>query len=401
MNAEASFAMTISDDVQEKLSAHFDAYSADELAELLRTGKEKRSFAPMPEPAATTADLMRERTRGGRALNTVKSLLKSPKMASAEIADAWGRQLAQEDAEKVAYIGLDDVAGGVIGYNKGKAQAERGERHSFGLPQAGALLLPGGAAYQLGRYAAHSSHQAVAKKGKRKLSTALGSPLGTGSLAPSVPKLKPPGAATMGVAKAGSVGGAPKVVTGSARLREEMDKIAFPGGGMLAGAINKAAPYLAKGVRAVGGATVGQAAGYGAGAGAIAGAGRHLMSGRDPQTGQKRTTLLGSMAGGAALGAGAGLGARAGAQQFQGTGLHKRMTNGAFQFAGKEPVQQGLNFGAGAPGGPMANAAPAPAGPAAAGPGQPGVMDRIKSWFGKRNATPAANPAQMNLGGMP
>ena len=247
MNAETAFAMTLGDE-QEKLSAHFDAYTADELAELLM-----------------------EKSAGGTIV-AAKKLTDKEKKSSADLADAWGRELAHEDVDKVA--------------------------------------------------------------------TGLGSPLGTGSLGPKMPTVKPPGAATMGQPKVGSVGGAPKIVTGAARLREEMDKLsAIPGAGLLASGINKAAPYLAKGVRAVGGATMGQAAGYGAGAGAIAGAGRHLMSGRDPQTGQKRTTLLGSMAGGAALGAGAGLGARAGAQQFQGTGLHKRMTNGAFQFAGKNPQQ--------------------------------------------------------------
>jgi hypothetical protein len=35
MNAETAFAMTLGDDEQEKLAAHFDAYSADELADLL------------------------------------------------------------------------------------------------------------------------------------------------------------------------------------------------------------------------------------------------------------------------------------------------------------------------------------------------------------------------------
>lgn len=53
-----------------------------------------------------------------------------------------------------------------------------------------------------------------------------------------------------------------------------------------------------------------QRAGIGMAAGAGAGAIRHMASGRNPQTGQKNTTLLGSMAGGAMLGGAAGLGAR-------------------------------------------------------------------------------------------
>lgn len=67
----------------------------------------------------------------------------------------------------------------------------------------------------------------------------------------------------------------------------------------------------------------------GAGIGAGAGAVRHMMSGTNPQTGQKNTSLLGSMAGGAVLGGAAGLGARQAALRV-GT-----MNNSVGQFARK------------------------------------------------------------------
>ena len=46
--------------------------------------------------------------------------------------------------------------GGAVGHHYGKAQKERGEKYHFGGKQlAGALLLPGGLGYQIGRRIAH------------------------------------------------------------------------------------------------------------------------------------------------------------------------------------------------------------------------------------------------------
>lgn len=56
---------------------------------------------------------------------------------------------------KVAYTALDQVAGGVIGYNRGRAQKERGEPYSFGGRQVASFLVPGGVGYQIGRTIAH------------------------------------------------------------------------------------------------------------------------------------------------------------------------------------------------------------------------------------------------------
>lgn len=89
-------------------------------------------------------------------------------------ADAYGRQLAQEgiadleaSLEKEAFV--DQVVGGLVGHEYGRQQKERGERHSFGVPQAAAsLLLPGGAGYQVGRYMAHQNKGI--KSGKKKTS---------------------------------------------------------------------------------------------------------------------------------------------------------------------------------------------------------------------------------------
>lgn len=61
---------------------------------------------------------------------------------------------------KLSYVGIDDLIGGVIGHHQGKKQSERGEGHTFGGKQiASALLIPGGAGYQLGRYIGHNSEK--------------------------------------------------------------------------------------------------------------------------------------------------------------------------------------------------------------------------------------------------
>lgn len=61
--------------------------------------------------------------------------------------------------EKTALLGVDDVAGGMLGYMQGKHQAERGEKHNFGGLQLASLLLPGGAGYQVGRALGHSKEK--------------------------------------------------------------------------------------------------------------------------------------------------------------------------------------------------------------------------------------------------
>jgi hypothetical protein len=55
---------------------------------------------------------------------------------------------------------------GGVGVGFGKAQKERGEAYTFGLPQALAatLLFPGGTAYQAGRYIGHHTGAPAAKK---------------------------------------------------------------------------------------------------------------------------------------------------------------------------------------------------------------------------------------------
>lgn len=57
---------------------------------------------------------------------------------------------------KQAMFGVDDVLGGAVGYHYGQKQKARGEEYGFGAPQvAGALLLPGGIGYQIGRAIGH------------------------------------------------------------------------------------------------------------------------------------------------------------------------------------------------------------------------------------------------------
>jgi len=396
MNHEAQLAKTLGDDEQEKLASHFASYTVDELASLL---KEKTALAPMPAPAATQGDLMRERTKGGRMINTLKNTFKPPVLASVKIADEWGRQLANEDIEKNAF--MDQALGLAVGHHYGKEQKKRGENYSFGVPQgAAALFLPGGAGYQIGRYIGHNDKSV--KKGKKKKASAqlvyeaLMEKISTGavgnlggqmpSLTPKMPTAPKVGAGNM-MPRIGTVGGGGlgKTVTGAARLRAEMDKVAFWGSGTIAKGINWAAPHLAKATSALASAGPGKSALIGAGVGAAGGAARHALSGRDPQTGQKRTTLLGSMAGGAALGGAAGAGLSAGASRFQGSALHGRMTSGNFKFNTQPPAAAA---GAAGAAGPTPVAQPAPVGPGGLRPNPEGAPAH---W---RNAPPppAAGP---------
>lgn len=82
-------------------------------------------------------------------------------------------------------------------------------------------------------------------------------------------------------------------------------------GAMIAKGVNWAGPQIARAARAVssGAMSPKQMSGAGAALGAGAGAVRHMMKSKDPRTGQRQGSLLGSMAGGAALGTVGGLAA--------------------------------------------------------------------------------------------
>lgn len=60
---------------------------------------------------------------------------------------------------------VGQTIGGLVGHHYGRKQKERGEEHTFGAPQvAGALLLPGGLGYQIGRFMAHRNKNIETKK---------------------------------------------------------------------------------------------------------------------------------------------------------------------------------------------------------------------------------------------
>jgi hypothetical protein len=69
-----------------------------------------------------------------------------------------------DEIEKIAFIGIDDIVGGAIGYRQGQKQHLRGEKHNFGGKQLASLLLPGGAGYQVGRYFGHDSKEKHANR---------------------------------------------------------------------------------------------------------------------------------------------------------------------------------------------------------------------------------------------
>lgn len=73
-----------------------------------------------------------------------------------------------EGMKKTALIDPVNLVGGAVGYEKGKEQRERGEKHNFGGKQlASVLFIPGGAGYQVGRYFGHRQAQ-KAEKNKKK-----------------------------------------------------------------------------------------------------------------------------------------------------------------------------------------------------------------------------------------
>jgi hypothetical protein len=167
-------------------------------------------------------------------------------------ADSQGREMAR--LEKTALV--DQALGGVLGHHYGKEQKKRGEDYNFGVPQgAAALLLPGGAGYQIGRYIAHNDHNI--KKGKK-----------------------------------------------SKTKKASIEKLALPAMAALAAGAKKAVGTVAGKALTTG--TAGRAA-VGAGVGAVGGALKN------PGEGGSRLT---NMAVGAGLGAGAGVGAKAGVQRL-------------------------------------------------------------------------------------
>lgn len=73
------------------------------------------------------------------------------------------------ELQKEAYFLIDDIAGGVMGYNNGKRQSERGEPYSFGLPQLGSLILPGGTPYQIARGLGHAAAGSEREQAERAI----------------------------------------------------------------------------------------------------------------------------------------------------------------------------------------------------------------------------------------
>jgi hypothetical protein len=80
-----------------------------------------------------------------------------PKKGVMKTAEIEKEALEPETSRALVGLGIQ-AGGGYLGYKNGKAQAERGEKHTIGGQQiAGALLLPGGLAYQAGRAVGHAS----------------------------------------------------------------------------------------------------------------------------------------------------------------------------------------------------------------------------------------------------
>lgn len=276
MNAEALLAKTLGDDEQEKLAAHFEQYTTDELAELLM---EKTALSGK---TVGTALAKRVSQFAGAQGSATKQALRpgSGVLSNFKAGRDVGKQVAYAHPQYKSWMKQHPIKGQVAGFHYGQ---EMGKMSSVKVADS------------WGRELAHED-----------IEKAAAGVAGMPSMTPAMPKPPKVGVGSMMPKPGGAAGGIPKI--GS------VEKMAF-----LGALAAKAAPYLTKAMPAiqrVAQSGVGTAAGVGAAGGAVLGAGRHMMSARDPQTGQKRTSLMGSMLGGAALGAGAGLGARSMAQKF-------------------------------------------------------------------------------------
>jgi hypothetical protein len=186
---------------------------------------------------------------------------------------AMAVQMGSEMAQKEKTAVFDQLLGGAVGHHYGTEQKKRGEKYEFGVPQAaGALFLPGGAGYQIGRYMAHHDENIKrGKKGKEKKSS-----------------MEKTAAPMLGALKTGMQGLAGRGMHGAI----SSSRNALTGGGAMVGA------------------------GLGAARGALG------NPGVDPNTGQQKSRLgymAKNIAGGAALGAGAGYAAKPLAMRAAGT----------------------------------------------------------------------------------
>lgn len=93
MNHEALLAAFLKVDDREKLASHFDCYTADELADLLKEKKAMGNCGPKP-----------------------KKIKKSTmvKLSDEQIADRWGRELAQHDATSLKKLANPLIGAGSL-----------------------------------------------------------------------------------------------------------------------------------------------------------------------------------------------------------------------------------------------------------------------------------------------
>jgi hypothetical protein len=109
--------------------------------------KSEKKAPPFAKKEEKGEDEKKEKKSGVAALQAVVEKVAEEKTA-----------MDSNTAGALAHLAVQG-AGGAVGYHAGKAQAGRGEKHTFGGKQiAGALFLPGGLGYQAGRAAGHSIH---------------------------------------------------------------------------------------------------------------------------------------------------------------------------------------------------------------------------------------------------
>jgi hypothetical protein len=193
MSAEYELFKTLdglSTSANEKVAHSLESLSISELETILRNegmGKEASALVNVEKAAKKTWSKGQKAAvgsatdlgLGGTAALAVKAHKdsKKEKKASAELdlvarveeADKMGRDLARQHMEKSAFA--DHLVGGVIGHKYGTEQKARGEKYSFGGPQAASLLLPGGAGYQVGRFMAHHNESSKSSHSKKKAKT--------------------------------------------------------------------------------------------------------------------------------------------------------------------------------------------------------------------------------------
>jgi hypothetical protein len=237
---------------------------------------------------------------------TIKAIQSQVKQASVDklkLADLWGRTLAQEDYLKTASIFSDaHHAAGAASKAAWAANQAKGGWNALRAAGPVGRAAVGGVVGGVAGHALGSNEERIDENGiihrKSKTPAMLaGAALGAAG-----------GALSHGGTRAAMARKFQEMSKKSSVdvLRTEMDKMAGLGQ-MAAGMVNRFGPAVGRGLSSISKTPWAQRTAVGAGVGAGVQGVRHFFKPKDPRTGRREGSALGSMAGGALLGGVGGL----------------------------------------------------------------------------------------------